>query len=91
MGDSSRTVLLGEEADEEPSGAFISGSDEAIDPPMLSSKNTGGVLLAGWADTDMDNTPGMLLCHGTVPPWAVRERAKVILTDGQGSNFFTAA
>jgi hypothetical protein len=67
--DTSATVLLGEEADEEASRAFVGGSDEAIDPPMLSSQSAVGMLLAGKAGTHMDGTWQMLLRHGTVPPW----------------------
>jgi hypothetical protein len=79
VGDSSRTVLSGEEADEEPSGPFVGASDEAVDPAMLSGQSTMRMLLAGGATTHMDGTLGMLLGHMTVPPGAVRERAKAIL------------
>jgi hypothetical protein len=81
VGDSATAVLVGEDADEEPSGAFVGGRDEAVDPPMLLSASAPGVLLAGGAGAHRDDTLGMLLCHGTVPPWAVRNRAKVILAD----------
>ena len=62
-------MLVGEEADQEPSGAFVSRGDEAIDPPMLSGDGAMGVLLAGGAGAHMDDTLGMLHGHGNVPPW----------------------
>lgn len=69
VGDSSVAVLLGEEADEEPSCAFIGSSDETVDPAVLSGKSALRMLLAGWAGAYMDDTVGMLLCHVTIPPW----------------------
>jgi hypothetical protein len=69
VGDPSRAVLLGEEADEEPSGAFVGGSDEAVDAVMLPGQSTIRMLLAGCTTAHVDDTPGMLLGHGTVPPW----------------------
>ena len=68
MGDPAGAVLVGEEADQEASGAFVGDCDEAINPPMLSRQRAMGVLLAGGTGANMDHTPGMLLCHGTVPP-----------------------
>jgi hypothetical protein len=68
MGDSAVAVLVGEEADQQASGAFVGGRDEAVDPPVLAREGAMGMLLAGGAGADMDHTPGMLLCHGTVPP-----------------------
>jgi hypothetical protein len=66
-GDASATVLLGEEADEEASSAFVGGSDETVDPPVLLRERAIGMLLAGCASALVDNTPGMLLCHETIP------------------------
>lgn len=68
VGDSAGTVLLGEEADEEPSGAFVGGSDETVNPAVLLGESATGMLLAGCAGAHMDDTPGMVLCHATVPP-----------------------
>jgi hypothetical protein len=68
MGDPAGAVLVGEEADQEASGAFVGDRDEAVDPPMLVRQRALGMLLAGGAGASMDYTPGMLLCHGTVPP-----------------------
>jgi len=68
-GNAPATVLLGEEADEEASSAFVGGSDEAVDPAVLPSQSAVGVLLAGRASAHRDDTWGMLLRHGTVPPW----------------------
>lgn len=67
--DSSATVPLGEETDEEASGSFVGGSDEAVDPPVLPSKSAVGVELAGGAGAHMDDMLEMLVCHGTVPLW----------------------
>jgi hypothetical protein len=69
VGDSSRAVLLGEEADEEPAGALVGGSDEAVDPAMLPGQSAMGMALAGCATTPVDDTLGMLLGHRTLPPW----------------------
>lgn len=41
-GDAPATVLLGEEADEEASSAFVGGSGEAVDPPVLPSPSAAG-------------------------------------------------
>jgi hypothetical protein len=79
QGDPSAAVLVGEEADEQAAEPFVGGSDEAIDPPMLPSATAMGVLSAGRAGTNVDGTRGVLLGHVTLPPWAERERAKVIL------------
>jgi hypothetical protein len=68
-GDASAAVLLGEKADEEASRAFVGGSDETVDPPVLPSESAVRVLLAGRAGAHRDDTWGMLLRHGTVPPW----------------------
>jgi hypothetical protein len=68
MGDPAGPMLVGEEADQEAPGAFVGDRDEAIDPPMLSRQSAMGMLLAGGTGASMDHTPGMLLCHGTVPP-----------------------
>ncbi len=62
-------MLVGEEADQEPSGAFVSRSDEAVDPPMPSCDRARGVLVAGGAGAHMDDTLGMLPRHGKLPPW----------------------
>jgi hypothetical protein len=62
-------MLVGKEADQEPSGAFVSRSDEAVDPAMLLGDGAMGVLLAGGAGAHMDSTLGMLYRHGNVPPW----------------------
>ena len=67
VGDSPRTVLLGEEADEEPSRAFVGGSNEAVDPAMLPGPSTVRMLLAGRASASMDDTRAMLLGHRTQP------------------------
>jgi hypothetical protein len=82
VGDSSRAVLSGEEADKEPAGAFVGDSDEAVDPPVLLRAGAMRMLLAGGAGTNMDDTWGMLFCHVTLPPRAVYQRAKVILPGG---------
>jgi hypothetical protein len=68
-GDASATVLLGEEADEEASSAFVGGSNETVDPPVLPSQSAVGVLLAGRAGAHRDDMWGMLLRHETGPPW----------------------
>lgn len=82
VGNPSPAVLLGEEADEEPSGAFVGDSDEAIDPAMLPGQSTVRMLLAGRASTRMDDTRTGLLGHRTVPPSGGCERAVVILPEG---------
>ena len=82
VGDSSRTVLVGEEADKESAGAFVGGSNEAVDAPMLGSQSTMRMLLADRATAHMDDTLGRFLAHLTVPPWAVHQRAMVILPKG---------
>jgi hypothetical protein len=74
-------VLLGEEADEQPSGAFVSGGDETVDPPMLTSESAMGMLLTGCADAHTDDTLRMSLCHVTIPPKGGSEGAKVILPE----------
>jgi hypothetical protein len=68
VGDPSRTVLLGEEADEEPSDAFVGGSDEAVDAVMLPGQRTIRMLSAVCASARMDDTLAILLDHRTVPP-----------------------
>jgi len=68
VGDPSGAVLLGEEADEEPPGAFVGGSDEAVDPAMLPGQSTIRMLLAGCASAHVDDTLARLLGHRTVPP-----------------------
>jgi hypothetical protein len=68
VGDASRTVFLGEEADEEPSGAFVSDSDKAVDPAVFPGQGTMRMLLAGWASAHMDETLAKLLDHRTGPP-----------------------
>ena len=70
VGDPSPTILLGEEADQETSGAFVGGSDETIEATMLPGQSTLWMLLAGWAIAPMDDTTRMFLGHETVPPWA---------------------
>ena len=62
-------MLVGEEADQESSGAFVSRGDEAVDPAMLSSDEAMGVLLAERTGTHMDNTLRMLHDHGYMPLW----------------------
>jgi hypothetical protein len=62
-------MLVGEGADEEPSGAFVSRRDEAVDPPVFFGDGTVGVSLARGASAHRDDTLGMLHRHGTVPPW----------------------
>jgi hypothetical protein len=79
QGDPSAALLLGEEADQQPPGALVRSSDETVNPPMLLSNTTMRMLLAAHARTQMDNTPGMLLGHVSVPPWEVCEKAKIIL------------
>ena len=69
QGEAAATMLVGEEADQETSGAFVSRSDEAVDPAMLLGDRAMGVLLAGGAGAHMDRTLGMLYRHGNVPPW----------------------
>jgi hypothetical protein len=78
-GDASAALPLGEEADEQAAEALIGGSDKAVNPPMLPSASARGVALAGGAGANVVNTLGMLLGHRTLPLWAERERAKVIL------------
>ncbi len=81
VGDAAATVLLGEEASEEPARAFVGDRDEAVDPAVLLGAEAMWMLLADGAAADMDDTPGMLLCHVTLPPRAVQQRAKVILPE----------
>jgi hypothetical protein len=47
-------MLLGEEADEEASRAFVGGSNETVHPTMLLGDCTIGMLLAGGATAHMD-------------------------------------
>ena len=54
--DAAAAMLVGEEADEEPSGTFVGGSDEAVDPPMLLGDRAMGVLVAGGAGANRDDT-----------------------------------
>jgi len=68
QGVASATVLARQEADEEPSGAFVGGCHEAVDPAVFSSQGTLRVLLAGRAITEVEDLPGVLLCHTTLPP-----------------------
>jgi hypothetical protein len=81
VGDAAAAVLSGEEADEEPAGAFVGDRDEAVDPAVLSGGGAVRVLLAAGAGADMGGTPGMFLCHVTLPPRAIHQRAKVILPE----------
>jgi hypothetical protein len=91
VGNASVALLLGEEADKEPSGAFVGCSDEAVNPAMLSGSRAVGMLLAGGAGAHMDDTLGLWLGHGGVPLGTVCERAIVILPGKHRSNFWTAA
>jgi hypothetical protein len=81
VGDAPGAVLLGEEADKAAAGAFVGGSDEAVDPPVLLRAGAMRMLLAGGAGADMDDTLGVLLRHVTLPPRTVHQRAKVILPE----------
>jgi hypothetical protein len=91
QGDAAAALLLSEKADQEPSGAFVSRSDEPVNPEMLLGDRATRMLLAGGAGAPMDDTLGMLFGHVNVPPGAVSERAKVILPEKHRSNFWTAA
>jgi hypothetical protein len=81
--DASATVLLGEKADEEASSAFVGGSDQTVDPPVLLSQSAVGVFLAGRAGAYRDDTWRMLLRHGPYLPGAICEGATVILPKDQ--------
>ena len=81
VGDSSPAMLLGEKADQEPSGAFVGGSDETVDATMLPGQSTMRMLLAGGAIAHMDDTTRMLLGHRTVPLGPGREKTTVILPE----------
>jgi hypothetical protein len=86
-GDAAWAVLLRQEADEQPPDALIGGSDQTVDPLVLVSAGAMGMLYAGRTGAYVDDTLGMLLGHQTVPPWAGRERANIILADNHSSNF----
>lgn len=68
QGNASAAMLLGEEADQQPSRAFVGRRDQTVNPPMLFGDRAMGMLLASSAGAHMDDTPGMLLGHVTVPP-----------------------
>jgi hypothetical protein len=61
QGDASATVLACEKADEEPSGAFVGGGHQAVDPAVFLSQGTLRVLLAGRALTGVEDLLGVLL------------------------------
>ena len=78
-GDTATAALLGEKADEQSAGAFVSGSDETVDPPMLLSEGTMRLLLADRAIAHRDNTLGRFLRHGTIPLGSILRTPIVIL------------
>src|SRR5271166_4942389 len=68
QGDASATVLSRQKTDEKPSGAFVDGGHEAVDPAVLPSQGTLRMLLAGRALAGVEELLGILLCHTTLPP-----------------------
>jgi hypothetical protein len=68
VGDASRAVLLSEEADEQTSGAFVGGGDEAIEAAMLACQETARMLPAVRTSAAMEVTPRMFGDHRTVTP-----------------------
>src|SRR5271166_3079711 len=68
QGDASATVLSRQKTDEKPSGAFVDGGHEAVDPAVLPSQGTLRMLLAGRALAGVEELLGVLLCHTTLPP-----------------------
>jgi hypothetical protein len=80
QGDAAAAVLAGEKASDEPAGAFIGGSDEAVEGTMLSGHSAVGVFSAARALTRVDEPPTLvvsqrfpgqtfLLGHWTLPPF----------------------
>jgi hypothetical protein len=61
QGDTSATVLACEKADDEPSGAFVGGGHQAVDPAVFPSQGTMRVLLAGRALTGVEYLLRLLL------------------------------
>jgi hypothetical protein len=68
QGDASATVLARQKADEEPSGAFVCGGHEAVDPAVFPSQGTPRVVLAGRALAEVEDLLRVFLCHTTLPP-----------------------
>jgi hypothetical protein len=74
QGNAAAAVLAGEEAGQQPAGAFVRSSQEAVESPMLTGHAPVGMLSASGARTSVDELPMprvgrmFLLGHMSLPP-----------------------
>lgn len=68
VGDTSIAVVVGEEADQEPSGPFVSDTNQAVNAAMLTGHRTIRMLAAGWTNARMHVTLRVFSDHVIIPP-----------------------
>jgi hypothetical protein len=90
VGDAASAVLLGEEAEEEATGAFIGGGDEAVEGAMLSGRAAAGVQPTSRTGAGVDASWVMVFGHRPCLLGRQQQRGKVIVVRKQATYFCTA-